>query len=88
MLGRRVARQAGHGHDLAAQRDDEPRTRRQPDFAHVDDMPGRGALRVAGSVEKLYWVLAMQIGKWPSPAFSHSRNCARTLGSASASSAR
>ena len=54
-------RQARHGHDLAAHHDDELRAGGEPDFADIDFMTGRRAAQLA-SVEKEYWVLAMQTG--------------------------
>ena len=47
-----------------------------------------GAPLAFGSVEKLYWVLALQTGHSPPPSASISLNCARVLASSAMSSAR
>jgi hypothetical protein len=43
---RRHPRQAGHGHDLSADRHDELRSGREPHLAHGDDVIRRRALEV------------------------------------------
>ncbi len=64
LRGRRLG-QAGHGHDLAADDDDEAGAGRQPDLADRHGVAGRRARAGWGSVEKEYWVLAMQTGSLP-----------------------
>ncbi len=87
VVRRRNRRQTWHCHNLTA----DNTTNQHPRWAHFTHghrMLPVGAPRQFGSVVKLYCVFAIQTGKWPYPAASHSFNWLRIFASANTSSAR